>query len=93
MVPENRLPAHPGEILKEEFLAPPGIAQTVLAAHPGIPVQRVNELINGKRGVSAETAWLLAKAFRTLPEFWMNLQSMYDLAVHRVQRKVLPLTG
>jgi addiction module HigA family antidote len=88
MVPENRLPTHPGEVLSEEFLVPMGIPQTKFANHLGIPVQRVNEIVNGKRGVSAETAWLFAEAFGTSPEFWTNLQTAYDLATSRPERHV-----
>ena len=88
MIPENRTPTHPGEILLEEFLEPMEIPQTKLAEHLGIPVQRVNELVNGKRGVTPDTAWLLAAAFGTTPEFWMNLQSTYDLARERPETKI-----
>ena len=56
-----------------------GISQVALAKHLGIPVQRVNEIVRGKRGVTPDTAWLLSKAFGTTPEFWMNLQTAYDL--------------
>lgn len=59
------------------------IPQTRLAKHLKIPVQRINELINGKRGVTPETAWLLAAAFKTSPNFWMNLQTQHDLAKNR----------
>jgi len=78
----NRMgvPVHPGEILLEEFLRPLGLSQATLARHLGISLVRVNELVKGKRGVSAETAWLLAQAFGTTPQFWINLQSNYDLA-------------
>ena len=80
MLPENRIPTHPGEILSEEFLAPLGLSQVALAAHLGIPVQRVNEIVRGKRGVTPDTAWKLAQAFETSPEFWINLQANHDLA-------------
>ena len=98
MQPTNRVPTHPGEILKEEFLSPLGLTQQALAARLKIPLQRVNEVCTGKRGVSAETAWLLAKAFDTTPEFWMNLQSQHDLAKHRPKVrvttfKIIPVTG
>jgi len=59
------------------------IPQTQLADHLDIPVQRINELVNGKRGVTPETAWLLAAAFKTSPDFWMNLQAQHDLARNR----------
>jgi len=91
MIPENRAPAHPGEILREEFLLPLGVSQVALAAHLGVPVQRVNEIVRGKRGVTPDTAWLLAQAFGTTPEFWVNLQTTYDLARSRPSRPVDPL--
>lgn len=84
-------PVHPGEVLKEDFLKPHAITQTQLAAHIGVTVQRVNEIANGRRGISAETAWLLAQAFGTSPRFWMNLQSQYDLAMHSPERRVRKL--
>lgn len=80
VLPKNRLPTHPGEILQEEFLTPMGITQARLAEHLGISPQRVNELISGKRGVTPDTAWLLARAFGTSPELWINLQTAFDLA-------------
>jgi addiction module HigA family antidote len=88
MQPENRIPTHPGEILLEEFLVPLGQTQVALAAHLGVPVQRINELVRGKRGVTPETAWLLAQALNTTPEFWLNLQAAHDLALNRPSRKV-----
>ena len=91
MIPENRVPTHPGVILKEEYLEPLGISQVAFAAHLGVPVQRINELIRGKRGVTPQTAWLLAQAFKTSPEFWLNLQSMHDLAKNRPANAVQPL--
>ena len=59
------------------------IPQTQLADHLKVPVQRINELVKGKRGVTSETAWLLAAAFKTSPAFWMNLQAQHDLAKNR----------
>jgi len=79
MLPEKRTSTHPGEILLKEFLEPTGVTQTKLAKHLGVPIQRINELVRGKRGVTPDTAWLLSKAFATSPEFWMNLQVAYDL--------------
>ena len=87
-VPKNRIPTHPGQILLLEFLTPMEIAQTRLAEHLKIPVQRINELVKGKRGVTPETAWLLAGAFKTTPNFWMNLQAQYDLATTRPAKSV-----
>ncbi|MEK9136333.1 MAG: HigA family addiction module antitoxin [Bacteroidota bacterium] len=79
MIPKHRSPVHPGEVLVEEFLTPMGISQIELARRMGVPVQRVNTLINGKRDMSAETAILLARALKTSSEFWMNLQVACDL--------------
>lgn len=88
MIPENRIPTHPGVILKQEFLTPLGISQVNFAGHLGVPVQRINQLIRGKRGVTPETAWLLSQALNTTPEFWINLQSAHDLALSRPSRTV-----
>jgi addiction module HigA family antidote len=93
MIPVNRIPTHPGVVLSQEFLAPLGLSQVALAAHLGVPVQRINELVRGKRGVTPDTAWLLAQAFGTTPEFWVNLQSAYDLARSRPSRVVERLTA
>jgi antitoxin HigA-1 len=91
MIPENRIPTHPGVILSQEFLAPFGVSQVALAAHLGVPVQRINELVRGKRGVTPQTAWLLSQALNTTPEFWINLQTTYDLARSRPVESVEPL--
>ena len=91
LLPENRIPTHAGEILSREFLAPLGITQVALAAHIGVPVQRVNELVRVKRGVTPETAWLFSQAFETTPDFWLNLQVAYDLARTRPERTIPPL--
>ena len=88
MLPENRIPTHPGEILLLEFLNPLEISQVAFAEHLGVPVQRINEIVRGKRGVSPETAWLFAEALGTTPEFWLNLQSNYDLVRFRPKRQV-----
>lgn len=79
MLPKNRKPTHPGEILLREFLEPMDLSQIELARRMGVPVQRVNTLINGKRDVTAETAILLSRVLKTTPEFWMNLQGTLDL--------------
>ena len=79
MIPKNRMPAHPGEILTHDFLAPMGMTQLELARKMKVPVQRVNTLINGKRDMTAETAVLLSHVLKTTPEFWMNLQVACDL--------------
>lgn len=83
MIPENRIPAHPGEILLEEYLRPVELTQVALAKHIGVPTQRVNEIVRGKRGVTPETAWLFSQAFGTTPQFWVNLQMQHDLAMKR----------
>jgi addiction module HigA family antidote len=88
MLPENRIPTHPGEILLEEFLNPLGLSQVAFATHIGVPIQRINEIVRGKRGITPETAWLFAEAFNTGPEFWLNLQIHYDLVRHRSKRHV-----
>lgn len=88
MLPENRVATHPGEILKEEFLGPLSITQVAFARHVGVPVQRINEIVRGKRGITPETAWLFSQALGTTPQFWMNLQSAYDLTSRRPKRSV-----
>lgn len=79
MIPSHRRPTHPGEMLLEEFLKPKNITQVEAAEKMGISFNRLNELINGKRGVTADTALRLALLLKTSPEFWMNLQTTYDL--------------
>jgi len=80
MLPEKRIPTHPGEVLLMEFLTPMGLTQVEFAKHLKIPIQRLNEITRGKRGVSPETAWLFAQALGTSPEFWLNLQTAHTLA-------------
>lgn len=70
---------HPGEILLEEFLVPLGISQYRLAKDVSVPPRRINEIILGKRSITADTALRLGRYFKTSPEFWMNLQTYYDL--------------
>jgi len=79
-VPTHRLPTHPGEMLREEFLDPMDLTQRDLADRIHVPYQRINELTNGKRGITPSTALRLAKFFGTTPDFWMNLQQRWDLA-------------
>jgi antitoxin HigA-1 len=78
-IPTHREPTHPGEMLLEEFLNPMGLTQRELADGIHVPYQRVNELVNGKRGVTPHTALRLAKFFGTTPDVWMNLQLRWDL--------------
>lgn len=76
-------PIHPGEILLEEFLQPMGISQYRLAQDIGVPPRRINEIVQGKRGISADTALRLSLYFGLSERFWMNLQSRYDLEVEK----------
>ncbi len=76
-------PIHPGEILHAEFLAPLGVSQYRLAVDIGVPPRRINEIVLGRRGISADTALRLAHYFGNSGEFWMNLQSRYDLLVEQ----------
>lgn len=78
-IPTNREPVSPGEMLAEEFMKPLGLTQTELARRLGIPRDRLNEIINGRRAVTPSTALLLARAFGTSPEFWLNGQLTLDL--------------
>ncbi|MFN7923150.1 MAG: HigA family addiction module antitoxin [Bryobacteraceae bacterium] len=75
----RRPPSHPGEVISAEFLEPMGMTQAQAAAKMGITANRLNEIVKGKRGVSADTAWKLAGLFGTSPGLWMNLQSNWDL--------------
>ena len=88
MQPKHRTPTHPGQILLKEFLEPLKVTQVEFAAHIGVPIQRVNEIVRGKRGVSSETAWLFAAALGTTPEFWVNLQTAHDLVACKPMRSV-----
>ena len=78
-IPTHRAPTHPGEMLLEEFLKPMGLTQRELAAAIRVPYQRVNEIINGRRGITPSTALRLAKFFGVSPDFWMNVQLRWDL--------------
>ncbi len=78
-IPTHRTPTHPGEMLLEEFLKPMGISQKELAQTINVPYQRINEIINGKRGITPSTALRLAKAFNVSADFWINIQIRWDL--------------
>ncbi len=78
-VPTSRTPTHPGEMLLEEFLNPMGLTQRELANAIHVPYQRINDLVNGRRGITPSTALRLAKFFGMTPDFWMNLQLRWDL--------------
>ena len=89
-------PVHPGEVLREELLVPLAISINRLGRDLRVPVTRMSEIVNGRRGITADTALRLARYFETTPEFWMNLQAAYDLDVaqrasaDRIARDVNP---
>jgi addiction module HigA family antidote len=89
MLPTHRIANHPGQILLQEFLEPLGLSQAELARKLSIPLNRINELVRGKRGITPETALLLAGYFKNSPEFWMNLQTAHDLtqAMHSMRQR------
>lgn len=76
-------PVHPGEILAEEFLTPSGVTQYRLATAIGVSPRRINEIVHGRRGISADTALRLARYFGTSERFWLNLQGRYDLETEK----------
>ena len=82
-------PIHPGEILKEEFLDPMGISQYRLAKDINVPPRRINEIVHGKRAISADTALRLSKYFKMSALFWINLQAHYDLEI--VSERLSPI--
>lgn len=90
-------PVHPGEILSEEFMAPLGLSMNKMAIDLRVPVTRIADIVNEKRGITAETALRFARYFNNSPAFWMNLQTRYELEVAedelavKVQRDVQPL--
>ena len=93
------LPIHPGEILLEEFLKPMGISQYRLAKDISVPPRRINEIVHGKRSISADTALRLGRFFGISPQFWLNLQNRFDLEVtedllaDRLQKEVQVLSS
>lgn len=96
MAPKKLEPIHPGEILLEEFLKPMNLSQTRLARDIGVPPRRINEIVQGRRGVTADTALRLARYFRMSPQFWLGLQMDYELDVEtdrlgdRLAREIEP---
>jgi addiction module HigA family antidote len=78
-IPTNRTPTHPGDMLLEEFLNPMGLTQRELANNIHVPYQRINDIVNGRRGITPSTALRLAKFFNMSADFWMNLQLRWDL--------------
>lgn len=93
MLPSRRISTHPGRILLQEFLEPCGLSQAELARDLAIPLNRVNELVRGKRGITPETALLLAEYFKNSAEFWMNLQTAHDLTVARHEMRKRPIAA
>lgn len=79
LIPTHRPPTHPGEMLLEEFLNPMELSQRDLAQAIAVPYQRINEIVNGHRGITPSTALRLAQFFGMSPDFWMNLQQRWDL--------------
>jgi addiction module HigA family antidote len=90
-------PVHPGEVLHEDYLIPMGISQNRLALSMRVPPNRISEIIQGKRAITAETALRLARAIGTSPDFWLNLQMYYDLRIAEeslagvLEREVIPI--
>ena len=80
-MPEKIPPVHPGEILLEEFMKPMGLSQNKLANDLGVPPRRINEIVLGKRRITADTAVRLGRYFNMFPQFWLGLQMDYDLDV------------
>jgi addiction module HigA family antidote len=89
-------PVHPGEILREDLMKPLGLSLNSLARDLKVPVTRMSEIVNGRRGLNADTALRLSRYFGSTPEFWINLQGAYDLrvtidsAADRIEREVRP---
>ena len=96
-IPTHREPTHPGEMLLEEFLKPMEISQYRLAKSTKLPQTRIAEIVKGRRSITAETALRFARFFNTSPQFWMNLQSEFELRIARrklqkkVEREVEPI--
>jgi len=86
-IPTNRIPTHPGEMLLEEFLVPATLTQRQLADAIHVPYQRINDIVNGRRGITPSTALRLSKFFGNSADFWMNLQLRWDL--YRAQNEEL----
>lgn len=88
-MPKVLSPVHPGEVLREEFMHPLGISINALARELHIPVSRVSKIVNEERGITPDTAMRAARYFGNSAEFWLNLQSRYDLLVARDQERVI----
>jgi addiction module HigA family antidote len=98
-MPTKLKPVHPGEVLREEFMRPLGLSVNRLALELRVPVTRMAEIVHRRRAVTSDTALRLGRLFRTTPEFWLNLQTRYDLEIardreeKRVEREVHPLVA
>ena len=96
MIKNGMRPIHPGEVLREDFLEPLSMSANALAIALRVPAPRVNEIVRERRGVSADTAMRLARYFDTTPQFWLNLQTEYDLRVaerqfsEQIEREIQP---
>ncbi|MBW6471756.1 MAG: HigA family addiction module antidote protein [Anaerolineaceae bacterium] len=95
-IPTKRTPTHPGEMLLEEFLNPMGLTQRALADAILVPYQRINNIVNGRRGITSSTALRLGKFFNTSPDFWMNMQLRWEMyfaakTEKNVLKKILPV--
>ncbi|MBI1725168.1 MAG: HigA family addiction module antidote protein [Candidatus Tectomicrobia bacterium] len=96
-MPKKLALIHPGEILLEEFMKPLGVSQNKLARDIDVPAKRINTIVNGKNGITADTALRLSKYFGTTPEFWINLQGHYELeramrdSWPKIEKKVRPI--
>jgi addiction module HigA family antidote len=88
MLPTHRPPTHPGEILLEDYLLPRKMSQVDLAEKAELPIQRINMIVNGRRGITPDTAVLISDVLKTRPEFWLQLQLNFDLwhALHDLGR-------
>src|SRR4030066_405882 len=99
MATKNLDPVNPGEILQKEFLEPMGLSQNRLALALGVPARRINEIVLGKRGITADTALRLARYFKMTPQFWLGLQMDYELDVAedtlagRLEKEVTPMSA
>jgi addiction module HigA family antidote len=98
MATKKLAPVHPGEILQKEFLEPMGLSQNRLALALGVPARRINEIVLGKRGITADTALRLARFFKMSPQFWLGLQMDYELDMAedmlqgRLEKEITPMS-
>jgi addiction module HigA family antidote len=98
MATKKLAPVHPGEILQKEFLEPMGLSQNRLALALGVPARRINEIVLGKRGITADTALRLARYFKMSPQFWLGLQMDYELDMAedalqgKLEKEVTPMS-